>query len=384
MLIILYLATISFCALYAPQPLLAVFSEQFNVAPEYTSLLITVTLIPLGIAPILYGYILESIPSKTLLKYSFTLLAITETGFIFINDFWVLLAIRSFQGLLFPAIFTALMTYISTTASKSHIKKQVTYYIAATILGGFLGRFIAGFTATYASWHWAFAILSIGLMIGVLLLFYLEQDIKLHLLHPTWRAISQTFQQPIFFRIYLIIFLTFFCFASLLNVLPFRLMGLNQQTSEIQIAFAYSGYLIGIISALNSVRVSEWLGESRVIIIGLIVYFTSLLIFLIPNEYSFFANMFMFCGGMFLVHGVLSSHLNHLAQSNKGLVNGLYIACYYAGGALGSYVPNYLYRFAGWEIYLLFLLSLVGIALGLAYNLLMLERTLKNHKINSF
>jgi YNFM family putative membrane transporter len=372
--IILYLAMISFCALYAPQPLLALLSEQFNIAPEYSSLLITVTLLPLGIAPILYGYVLEAMPSKTLLKYSFTLLAITEMGFIFINDFWLLLIVRSFQGLLFPAIFTALMTYISTTAPPSQLKKQVTYYIAATILGGFLGRFIAGLTAAYMDWHWAFVILSLGLMVGLILLFFLEHDVKLHLLRPTWSAVYRVFRQPIFMRIYLIIFLSFFCFASILNILPFRLMSLNEQISELKIALAYSGYLVGIIAALNAVWISNKIGESHTIIVGLSLYAIALLLFIIPDETLFFINMFLFCGGMFLIHSVLSSHLNHLAQDRKGLVNGLYIACYYAGGTLGSYIPNYLYRSIGWELYLLFLLSLVGIALGTVYSLLILEQ----------
>ncbi|WP_353570409.1 MFS transporter [Candidatus Albibeggiatoa sp. nov. BB20] len=371
--IILYLASISFCVLYAPQPLLPLLSEQFNIAPEYTSLLITVTLLPLGVAPVLYGYVLEAMPSKTLLKYSFTLLTISEIGFIFANDFWTLLAIRSFQGLLFPAIFTALMTYISTTATQSQLKKQVAFYIAATILGGFLGRFIAGITAAYMDWHWAFVILSMGLMLGFILLFFLEQDTKLHLLRPTWSAVYKVFRQPIFTRIYLIIFLTFFCFASILNVLPFRLTSLNQQISEFQIALAYSGYLVGIIAALNSVWISDKIGEHYAIIIGLSLYAVALMLFFIPDDTVFFANMFLFCGGMFLVHSILSSHLNHLAQHNKGLINGLYIACYYAGGTLGSYVPNYLYRLGGWDIYLLFLLCLVGIALWIIYDLLKLE-----------
>jgi YNFM family putative membrane transporter len=83
--------------------------------------------------------------------------------------------------------------------------------------------------------------------------------------------------------------------------------------------------------------------------------------------------MFLFCGGMFLVHSVLSSHLNHLAQHNKGLINGLYIACYYAGGTFGSYIPNYLYRLGGWDLYLLFLLCLVALALWIVFGLLKLE-----------
>jgi len=58
-----------------------------------------------------------------------------------------------------------------------------------------------------------------------------------------------------------------------------------------------------------------------------------------------------------------------LAVEYKGLTNGLYIACYYAGGTLGSYFPNYIYRTFGWGTYVLFLTILISIALFTTYHL---------------
>lgn len=368
--IILYTAIAAFCALYAPQPLLALLSQQFQIDPSQTSLLITVTLLPLGLAPIFYGLILESVPSRTLLKYAVFLLAVTEIAFILVDSFWLLLTIRCIQGLLFPAIFTALMTYISTISRPEYVKKKIAYYVAATILGGFLGRFITGLAESYSHWHHGFILISGALFIAWGLLHLLDSDAKLHFSPPSLNTLKTIIQQPVFSKIYLIIFLSFFCFASVLNILPFHVSQLEQGISTLRIAMLYSGYLMGIIVALNAIRITHCCqGEAQAIFLGLSIYTLAILGLSIENTSLLFVDMFLFCGGMFLIHSVLSGYLNHLATQNKGVINGLYIACYYAGGTLGSYFPNYIYHTVGWRGYVVFLTILVSIALFTTYHL---------------
>ena len=76
----------------------------------------------------------------------------------------------------------------------------------------------------------------------------------------------------------------------------------------------------------------------------------------LPGSYAF---IFLMCAGFFLVHSLLSAFLNHRARESKGLVNGLYIAAYYSGGALGSWLPGFLYRSNGWDAYMSTLLGVL-------------------------
>ncbi len=54
--------------------------------------------------------------------------------------------------------------------------------------------------------------------------------------------------------------------------------------------------------------------------------------------------------------------VNHLGDRYKGVINGIYIAAYYFGGALGSWLPTKLYRRAGWIPFLAALGAVVAIA----------------------
>ena len=144
LLIALAATVLSFCTLYAPQPILPLLSAEFGVSAADSALLVTFTLAPLGLAPIAYGYFLQAIPARTMLRLAVLLLIIDQLAFFAATAFWHLLALRFIQGLLLPAIFTALMTYCATMAPPGGVRRAMGLYIGATVLAGFLSRVMSG------------------------------------------------------------------------------------------------------------------------------------------------------------------------------------------------------------------------------------------------
>jgi len=88
--------------------------------------------------------------------------------------------------------------------------------------------------------------------------------------------------------------------------------------------------------------------------------------FALPGNRWAYVAMLVFATGMFTLHSVLSAFLNHLETERKGLVNGLYVSAYYAGGAVGSYFPGLLYQKIGWSAFILLLLVLLGALIALS------------------
>jgi YNFM family putative membrane transporter len=70
--------------------------------------------------------------------------------------------------------------------------------------------------------------------------------------------------------------------------------------------------------------------------------------------------MFFLAAGFFLIHALLSGLANHLAREHKGVVNGLYVSIYYFSGALGSWLPGYLYEGLGWHVMVLVFVAILG------------------------
>lgn len=367
---IILITILTFSAIYAPQPLLPTIAADLGVDGDVAALLITAVFLPLAVAPLFYGYILESFSPRKLLRVAVALMGVSEVLFYFAPTFELLLAVRVFQGLLIPGILTSLMTYVSLVYKGDSVQRAMGIYIAATIFGGFIGRALSGLIATGLGWRFSFLFLAASFSIGFAALGRLRGEGRVNMARPELRTLARVFQHWHFWRVYLLVFCLFFVFAAVMNFLPFRLVEISPSADEFRIGMMYSGYLMGIMTALNAPALCRHLGgEPRAMRIGMAVYAVALLALAFPSIPTLFGFMFLFCGAMFLVHATASGFLNRYAEGNKGIVNGLYVAFYYGGGTLGSWLPGLVYRHSGWTPFLVVLAALAGVGLMLLVRL---------------
>ena len=60
------------------------------------------------------------------------------------------------------------------------------------------------------------------------------------------------------------------------------------------------------------------------------------LVLSLGDYWMLIAQVLVICLGMFVIHPLVASDVNHNASSLDGFVNGLYVSCYYTGGAFGA------------------------------------------------
>ncbi|MDR1614228.1 MAG: MFS transporter, partial [Campylobacteraceae bacterium] len=355
--VILYICTILvLCTLYAAQPIQPLFKSEFALSNFQAVIFTTVIMFPLGIAPILYGYILENWSSRQMLRISLLLLGVLEICFSFADSYIVLIAIRAAQGFLIPAALTSLVSYISTSSAHENIQRALGNYVAITIMGGFLGRLLSGISSEYFGWRPFFFIIGFGLILSFFALLGVGKDAKTGFVRIRKKEVINVLKRRYNFFIYAAIFCVFFVFQGLLNFLPFELKSINENLGESKVGMMYAGYVIGLITALNVTRIIGFFkSESKAMICGMFVYIVGLGLFNIEQFGIMFASMFVFCLGMFMVHSIAAGFVNKLAQKHKSITNGLYLSFYYAGGTLGSFLPGFFYQYFGWHIFLAFL-----------------------------
>jgi YNFM family putative membrane transporter len=362
---IYFCTVITFCSLYAAQPIQPVFQHEFALTSLQAILFTTLMMLPLGFAPLFYGVLLESLSARLIVRTAILLLGVLELLFSVTNNYVLLLILRGLQGLVIPAILTSLVSYISFTALREDVQAAVARYIAATILGGFLGRFLSGLFTDLFGWRFFFFFLGLMLVWGFFLLRTLEKDANLEYSRPTVAEVTELVRQPQFFWLYCTIFSVFFVFAGLLNFLPFQLKSIHPSFRETGIGFMYFGYVMGILVSLNVRRLIGLFGsETKVAMAGLFLYIAGILGFMLPDHRAMFFAMFVFCTGMFMAHSLLSGYINTLAKSKKGIANGVYISFYYLGGTLGSFAPGVFYEHYGWKVFLVSLIVMVFGAMG--------------------
>lgn len=358
--IIYFTAIITICSLYAAQPIQPVFQEEFQLTNLQALLFTTLMMFPLGIAPLFYGFLLETFSAKLLVRSAVLLLGILELVFACSTSYFSLLLIRAVQGLMIPAILTSLMSYISFTSERENVQHSIAAYIASTIVGGFLGRFFSGLSTELFGWRYFFAFLGVVLIGAFFLLRVLEKDANMEYARPQLSEIGSLMRKKRYFWLYVGIFSIFFVFSAMMNFLPFALKAMNPGAGEAGIGFLYFGYAMGIFVSLNSRKIIAYFGnESDAIRGGIFIFFVGTSLFFIKNYMIMFAAMFVFCTGLFMAHSLLSGFVNKMSSEKKAIANGVYISFYYLGGTLGSFVPGFFYERYGWSGFLMFLQAML-------------------------
>jgi YNFM family putative membrane transporter len=368
-LILYACAVMTLFTLYAAQPIQPMFKEQFALGDLQAVIFTTVIMLPLGVAPILYGYILENFSRKRMLRTSIFLLGVLEICFAFSDSYAMLISIRAAQGLLIPAVLTALISYISISSSARDMQRALGNYVGITILGGFLGRLLSGVSSEYFGWRPFFMLTGAGLVVLAFLLAKISDDAKSGFSKPTGSEIIGILRVRHNALICIAILCVFFVFQGLLNFLPFELKNIDENAGGGKTGLMYAGYVVGIVVALNSIRVIHFFGgEPRAMSIGMLIYIAGLQIFHVSSFAVMFLSMFVFCLGMFMVHSLAAGYINKLGGERKSITNGLYLSFYYAGGTLGTFLPGIFYYRWGWHAFVLvltfvLLLALVFVAL---------------------
>ncbi len=359
--IALIATVISFSTLYIPQPMLPLLAERFGVSAGEAGLLMTVAMLPLAFAPIVYGYILQAVPAKLMLIVALGLLALNQCFFYFASEFWHLVGLRLLQGLLLPAIFTALMTYCASMVPATMVRRAMGLYIGATILGGFSGRLAGGFFASAFDWRSAFVVMGLLQLLPLLLLLRVDADADINFARLDPKSISRVLRNRNYRFMFLSLASVFFVFSGILNNVPFHLQDIHSNATPLIISMLYLGYLIGAPISFVSESISKKLGDERKgLFLGLVIHAFGLVMLLFVAFEGLVVMMFFLAAGFFLIHALLSGLANHLASEHKGVVNGLYVSIYYFSGAMGSWLPGYFYEAVGWSgMILIFLLILV-------------------------
>ena len=360
----MYFATVvTFCSLYAAQPIQPLFKSEFQLSNFQAILFTTLMMAPLGVAPLVYGYLLESFSAKVMLRWALFSLGVLELLFATAGSYFALLTLRGIQGLMIPAILTSLVTYISYTSPRDKVQHAIAAYIAATIVGGFLGRFLSGLFTDLFGWRFFFFALGLLLILNSYLLKDMVRDAKLQYARPRLAEIIGLLRSKPYAYIYASIFCLFFVFAALMNFLPFELKRINPASRETGVGLLYLGYGMGLLVSLNTRRIISFFGgEVKAIAVGIVIFALGALFFMVEKYLVLFFGMFVFCAGLFTAHSLLSGLVNKLAKDNKAIANGLYISFYYTGGTLGSVLPGAVFQHYGWQAFLLQLLVMIALA----------------------
>ncbi|AIY06515.1 hypothetical protein Plano_2550 [Planococcus sp. PAMC 21323] len=356
---LLFASLFIFANMYAVQPLLPVFVEEFQVSVSTASLSLSLTIVGLIIGLIVLGFFSDRNGRKSYIVYSLLGSAIPFFIIPLTDSFSILLLLRFIQGFALAGVPAAALAYISEEIDRKNIAYATALYISSNALGGMLGRFLTGFLTDHFSWQISFYAFAVtGLFIFVIVLYLLPpsqnfkssqvsfaKDIAGFLFHLKNPALLVVFGLGTVLQT---------SFTGIWTYLPFYLEASPFSMSLQAISYLFFAYGIGVIGSPMAGRVAEKFGLRNVRLAGVFILSAGIFMTLSPYLWMIVVGLCVTCLGFFTAHALTAASVSQQATHHKGSASSLYLVSYYIGVAAGSSLLSPLWTSGGWTGLVLF------------------------------
>jgi YNFM family putative membrane transporter len=342
------LVTAAFTNIYITQPVLPVLSAEFGINESTASFSVSAVILGIALSNLPFGRLADRYAVKPIILTGGCAIALAGPLCAVTKSFWILTGARFVQGLFVPALTTCLAAYLAKHLPAERLNVALGSYVSATVVGGLAGRLLVGWVHPPLHWRYAFVSAAIFVLITVVAAAFGLPAETSKKAEEKEEGFIQLLSRPDLLRIYLVSFSAFFVFSSIFNYLPFYLAGPPFRATTRIITLLYLAYIIGIIIAPLSGKLSNKIGNGAAMAWGSFIFGLFLGCTLIKSFATVGAGLAGVCGGFFMVHSAAAGALNRKLSSSRGRANSLYVLFYYTGGTVGITLSGYAYMYGGW------------------------------------
>jgi YNFM family putative membrane transporter len=343
----------TFLNLYTPQAILPALSAAFGVRPTDTGLAVTASLLAVALVAPFAGAVSDALGRRRLIVGAAAAVIVPTLLVATAPSFSALLAWRFVQGLLLPFIFTVTVAYIGDECRGAEAIRAAGVYASGSVAGGFAGRFIAGLAADFAGWRVGFAAaaaVTAGAAAVIALTLPKERNFR-----PVRGGVSAMLRgwrehalNPLLWGCCAVGAGMLFSMVATFTFVNLRLAAPPFGLSPGALGSVFAVYLVGVVTTPLATRAAVHIGRARTAVLGAGVAVAGQLLTLAPSLPLIVAGLMATCAGLFVAQALALGYIGVAVQQARSSAVGLYVAVYYAGGALGAVLPAPLWHRAGW------------------------------------
>lgn len=345
--------------LYYAQPLIGLISNEIELSNSSAGLIVTLTQIGYVVGLLFLVPLGDIVENKKLILILLFLSAFALISMVFVKSATLLLIASFFIGLgsVAAQVLVPLVSYLSSENARGRVVGNV---MSGLLLGIMLARPISSLVADMWGWN---AIFALSATVIIVLAFVLskvlptrkpkEKTNYIALLNSMWQLLRTT---PILRRRAIYHACVFGAFSLFWTTVPLLLSSPAFHFSQTAIALYALVGITGAIAAPIGGRLAD-LGWTRPATgIALTVVIISLILPLFIQSSSPFGIAVLVIAAILLDMGVsanlvLSQRLIFsLSPEIRSRLNGLFMAIFFLGGAVGSFIGGWAYALGGWNL----------------------------------
>ncbi|WP_410986156.1 MFS transporter [Bacillus paranthracis] len=345
--------------LYYAQPLIGLISNEIGLSNSSAGLIVTLTQIGYVVGLLFLVPLGDIVENKKLILILLFLSAFALISMVFVKSATLLLIASFFIGLgsVAAQVLVPLVSYLSSENARGRVVGNV---MSGLLLGIMLARPISSLVADMWGWN---AIFALSATVIIVLAFVLSKVLPtrkpkaktnyIALLNSMWQLLRTT---PILRRRAIYHACVFGAFSLFWTTVPLLLSSPAFHFSQTAIALYALVGITGAIAAPIGGRLAD-LGWTRPATgIALTVVIISLILPLFIQSSSPFGIAVLVIAAILLDMGVsanlvLSQRLIFsLSPEIRSRLNGLFMAIFFLGGAVGSFIGGWAYALGGWNL----------------------------------
>lgn len=368
--IIALIAFLTLVDLFATQAILPSLVVKFGVSRATMGFAVNASTFGMAVAGVVVALFGRDIDRRNGIWVSLAVLAIPTTLLSMTDDITTFALLRVVQGLCMATAFTLTMAYLAEHFSPGQATGALAAYVTGNVASNFFGRLMSaavadtfGISANFLT----FAALNLaGAALVWATLKRTERMLATGGTMPSMQGWRTHFSDPQLRSAFAIGFLILFVFIGTFTYVNFQLTMAPLSLSAMSLGLVYFVFLPSMITTPLAGRITRRFGPKAGVALTLGLAIAGLLALLATSLPVVLAGMALVAVGTFLAQAIATGHVGRTAKRDKTAASGIYLASYYAGGLVGSFVLGQVFDRAGWTACIAVLVAALALAIFMA------------------
>jgi predicted MFS family arabinose efflux permease len=339
--------------LFATQAILPSLTQHYGVTPAAMGFAVNASTFGMAVAGLGVALLGRHIDRRTGILVSLALLSIPTALLASAPDLTAFTLLRIAQGLCMAAAFTLTLAYLGEHCGAADAGTAFAAYITGNVASNLIGRLVSASIADQfglATNFYFFAALNIA---GALLVYctihrappMATTDGRASSLLAAWTEHLRNRPLRAAFGIG---FCILFAFIGTFTYVNFVLVREPLSLGSMELGTVYFVFLPSIVTTLMAGRVTPYFGTRATLWGSLALAGVGLPLMLAPSLALVLAGMVLVAVGTFFAQAIATSFVGQAATADRGAASGIYLACYFFGGMVGTALLGQLFDRIGW------------------------------------
>ncbi|MBI2254708.1 MAG: MFS transporter [Proteobacteria bacterium] len=367
------IAFLTLVDLFATQAILPALTLAYRTTPAAMGVAVNASTLGMAVAGLLVALFSRKLDRRRWVVVSLVVLAVPTSLLAHAPNLAVFGLLRIAQGLCMSAAFSLTLAYLAERSGPQEIAAALAAYVTGNVASNLFGRLMSAAIADHLGLAGNFYIFAMLNVLGAVLAHVTltrakpmsgaaEQpvtawgDLRCHLANPPLRAA------------FALGFVILFAFIGTFTYVNFVLVAAPFGVHQMQLGLVYFVFVPSMLTTPFAGLAAVRFGARWSAMAGLAVALAGMPMLLTSSLPLVLLGLALIGAGTFFAQAIATGFVGRAAHRDRGSAGGLYLASYFLGGLLGSFVLGQMFSLGGWQA------CVLGISIGLISGLVLAWR----------